>query len=216
MIKRWKEFWKDKRYRYNFILYTILSNILLALTPWHMDNVEARKGVLLNDYVVNFLPATDFSFYIMTLLYGIILTALVWLFQNPLQLTIAVKTFFFATLLRYIFIYIISLEPPVGLIPLKDPFLEAFVYSNKLITKDLFFSGHAESTFLAFLAVKNRTLKFSILVGVILLSIMILFQHVHYTSDILGAVIVTWGLYAVFEKNICFVKSTPVSIKVPV
>jgi len=202
MKSRWTELWLNKQLRFDFIFYSLLSLCLLLLTPWHMDNIEARQGVLLNDYVLDLLTPMDVSFFIMMILYGVIFFALIWLIQNPLHFTIALKTFFFATLIRFISIYFISLEPPIGLIPLKDPVLEFFVYSNKLITKDLFFSGHAESTFLAFLVVKNKVMKLFFFFGFLLLSFLMLLQHIHYTSDIIGAVIVTWGLFIVFETEI--------------
>lgn len=202
MKSRWIELWLNKQLRFDFIFYTLLSLGLLMLTPWHMDNIEARKGVLLNDYVLDILTPVDVSFYIMSILYGVIFFAIIWLTQYPFHFTVALKTFFFATLIRYISIYFISLEPPMGLIPLKDPVLELFVYSNKLITKDLFFSGHAGSTFLAFLVVKNKIMKLFFFFGFLVLSFLLLLQHVHYTSDIIGAVIVTWGLFIVFENSI--------------
>lgn len=98
--------------------------------------------------------------------------------------------------------YLVKLDPPIGLIPLVDPVGKILGYGGQLITKDLFFSGHTASLLILFLAVKIRWLKIFFLV-VLLTMIMLLWQHVHYTVDILGAFVFYDCGMADYHSKIC-------------
>jgi membrane-associated phospholipid phosphatase len=94
--------------------------------------------------------------------------------------------------LRITSLYIFTLETPEGIIPLVDPFLERVAYGgNAVFTKDLFFSGHTSTLFIIFLLEDKRNLKIVILISTILIGLLLIWQRVHYTIDVLGAVIVT-------------------------
>jgi len=88
----------------------------------------------------------------------------------------------------------LPLEPPSDLIQLKDPITYLF-YGNEYVTKDLFFSGHTATQFLMFLCLKKKTERMILLVSTFLIAIMVLFQHVHYTVDVLAAPIIAYLAY---------------------
>lgn len=201
MIFRWIEFCGERKNVILILSYLVLSIFLLIITPWHMSNVQQRTGPIINDIILSNLKPLDVSIYIMLVLYGIIFSCMIWLIRYPSDLLVVIQTFFVTTSLRYLGIYFISLDPPVEIIPLKDPFLAILVYSEKVITKDLFFSGHAEFAMLAFLAVRHTAAKIFYLVALITLSGLLLVQHVHYTVDILGAIVVTWFVFSFFNKR---------------
>jgi hypothetical protein len=78
------------------------------------------------------------------------------------------------------------------MVPLQDPFIGHFFYSNTVITKDLFFSGHVSTLFLIFLVNPIPQLRSFFFFSTILLAILILIQHVHYTVDVLAAPLFAW------------------------
>ncbi len=78
------------------------------------------------------------------------------------------------------------LEAPPGTIPLLDPLVRLFG-PGKLLTKDLFFSGHTSTLFLLALTVPGRGWKALFLVCTAAVGISVLVQHVHYTVDVLAA-----------------------------
>jgi hypothetical protein len=68
------------------------------------------------------------------------------------------------------------------------------------LTKDLFFSGHAATTFLVFLYLSHRPrLRWVALLAHALAVASVLFSHVHYAIDVVGAWAVTFAIYALRE-----------------
>ena len=94
---------------------------------------------------------------------------------------------------RMITITLIPLNPPIGLIPLKDPISSLFYGGTGVfITKDLFYSGHTSTQFLIFLCLTKRSDKIIAFIATITVGILVLIQHVHYTIDVLAAFVFTY------------------------
>ena len=91
--------------------------------------------------------------------------------------------------MRTISIYLVPLEPPIGMILLKDPVTIIFMStpSGGYIVKDLFFSGHVSTVVLFFIVAVNRNVKALLLLLAFLIGTFILVQHVHYTIDVVAA-----------------------------
>jgi membrane-associated phospholipid phosphatase len=87
---------------------------------------------------------------------------------------------------RMIAMYLLPLDPPPAMIPLQDPMVE-FFGTGKLLTRDLFFSGHTSTLFLLFLVTPRGILKSLFLGCTILVAVAVLVQHVHYTIDVFAA-----------------------------
>ena len=97
-----------------------------------------------------------------------------------------IDAYIIMTLLRLFLILIFPLEPPVGLIPLRDPLSNTF-YGSTFITKDLFFSGHTATIFLIVLSVDIKWQKVYTSIVVFILALLLIIQHVHYTIDVIFA-----------------------------
>ncbi len=91
-------------------------------------------------------------------------------------------------------IALISLNPPAGLIPLADPITNMF-YGKDYITHDLFFSGHTTTVFLIFLCMKKKMDRMLVLIASMVVGVLLLVQHVHYTIDVLAAPVFTYVIY---------------------
>lgn len=202
MLKRWQEALKNPLFTREVPVFSIICFIMLYHSPWWMNIVESQQGAVLQDPILDLLPPSDFSLYIMSIIYGTVIMSFIWLFMHPMHLHLAIKTFWLVVTLRYILIFVIPLEPHPDIILLNDPFLARIVYDSTAITKDLFFSGHMMTMCIACFITTYRPLKYFIIALTVLLGSMLMIQHVHYSYDVLAAPIITWGGYRIAQLNI--------------
>ena len=92
----------------------------------------------------------------------------------------------------------LPLDPPPTAIPLSDPLVEV-LGTGKLLTRDLFFSGHTSFMFLMYL-VCNTKLRPFFLLSTLLVGVCVLLQHVHYTVDVLVAPFVAYGSFRLMKE----------------
>ncbi|GAA4466873.1 phosphatase PAP2-related protein [Nibrella saemangeumensis] len=176
----------------------LLVLVLIAL-PFFFQYIQNRRGALLNDWVLNYLPAYDVSIPIFAIIWGIAGLTVFRAFRNPAMLLTLLWSYVLVTLTRMITITTVALDPPADLIELVDPISNSF-YGAEFVTRDLFFSGHTSTVFLMYLCLRKRNDKALALIGTILVGIMLLVQHVHYTVDVLAAPLGTYIVYLLGKK----------------
>jgi hypothetical protein len=196
LIKEWRTSLLDKTFRWKLLIVPGLFFIYSAVTQHLSNYIESRKGVQLSDKLLTFFPSYDFSTFIFILLYSSLLVLIITHLHKPKVILRLIEMHFLVAVVRQICILIIALEPPAGIIVLRDVFLENTVYPhNTPLTKDLFFSGHVASVWIYFLCAQHRYLKTSFFIGTLIMSFMILSMRVHYTYDVLGALFFTTLIY---------------------
>jgi membrane-associated phospholipid phosphatase len=182
----WKEAFVNKK----SILEIIITIIILSFVLWSLANflsfVESRRGVILPDPVLSLFKPVDLTWLIFGLIYLCLIIAVIEIAKHPDELLFVFQAYSLLLLFRIAAMYTLPLDPPLGMIPLNDPFVQ-FFGTGKLLTKDLFFSGHTATLFLLFLAVKKEPLKIIFLICSSAVGISVLLQHVHYTIDVLAA-----------------------------
>ncbi len=94
---------------------------------------------------------------------------------------------------------LVPLEPPAGLIPLFDPVLVPF-YGLNPVTKDLFYSGHTGAVFLIYLFLQRKQEKLFALIAGILVAVLLLIQHIHYTIEVLIAPVFVYFVFILARK----------------
>lgn len=119
-----------------------LLTILLSLPYYFHSVIGPKPGLQLKDPILNLLPPQDFSVLIFALIYLSLLIVLWGLINKPYQIALGLGSYLIITLVRTITMYVFTLEPPVGIIVLQDPFIDRIAYGGNVFTKDLFFSGH--------------------------------------------------------------------------
>jgi hypothetical protein len=198
VIASWKTAVQDRTFCLKLILFPILFIIYSAITQHLGQYVEARQGIRLDDKFLMLLPSRDFSVEIFVLLYSSLFLLVVTHLSKPAVILKIIEMHFLVAVIRQICILMVALEPPAGMIILRDVFLENTIYpQNSPLTKDLFFSGHVASIWIYFLCSRKRYLKYSMLAATLFMSFMILSMRVHYTYDVLGAMLFTTVIYFV-------------------
>ncbi|HZU84056.1 MAG TPA: phosphatase PAP2-related protein [Polyangiaceae bacterium] len=148
--------------------------------------IESRPGVRLQDPLLDALAPRDCSWLIFAMIYLAIALVVAVLAGHPRELVIASQAYVLMLLSRMCAMYFTALDPPADAIPLVDPLVER-LGTGRLLTRDLFFSGHTATLFLLFLSVPVRTFKALVLAATVVVAGCVLVQHVHYTIDVLVA-----------------------------
>lgn len=196
LIIRWRIAWKVPGFSVRLLMAMFVFIAILIAFPYFFGFIESRRGYQITDPVLEAIPAMDFS----PITFAIIWLVSFWFFirmvQQPaiaLKGIIAINLIF---LTRMVTILLLPLEPPAGLVELKDPISNYFYgEEHAFITRDLFFSGHTSTQIMIGLILPGRKEKFMAFLGAISVAVLVLIQHIHYTIDVVGAVLFTWLLY---------------------
>ncbi len=156
--------------------------------------METRNGVVLPDPVLVLFKPVDLTWLTFILIYASLIIAVATLIKDPRNLIFALQVYAAMVIARIIAMYLLPLNPPAQMIPLNDPFVE-FFGTGKLLTKDLFFSGHTATLFILFLVSQKKYLSYMFLFFTIIVGAAVLLQHVHYSIDVFAAPFFAYTAY---------------------
>ncbi len=183
---RWREAWQRAAFRRMAIGGLLLVVALLAMWPWYLAKIEARQGIVMDDAVLNALPRHDVSLPVFISLWGAALLLIYRVQKFPAIYLRFIWAYAFLFISRVISIGLTPLNPPPGLIELRDP-LSNYFYGATFITKDLFFSGHTASICLMAFCLVRPLDRWLVFAGTAVVGIGVLVQRVHYTADVIAA-----------------------------
>ncbi len=187
MKNAWQLYFSRPNKRTIFLFTLVLLAITLISFVYFLTFNENRTGYIFNDPILNlFQPVaiSEITFFITYFfaIYGIIIS-----FREPALFVSLLQAYTIMTLFRMACLYIIPLEAPAAIIPLKDTFLQSTFYSGRENLKDLFFSGHTATIFLFAFAFRKKGTKILFFFGACLVGILVVLQHVHYSIDVVAA-----------------------------
>ena len=183
--ENWKAAWSKNLFRYYFILIVVAFIVCIYIYGLFLDFIEARPGSILPDPILNLYNPLEVTWFTFGIIYISVILTLVRLSWQPSQLLITLQAYILIAMARMASMYLIPLDPPPLLIPLEDPFVQSV--SSGVLTRDLFFSGHTSTMFLLYLSCTSRKMKIFFLIGTLLVGILVLLQHVHYSIDVVAA-----------------------------
>ena len=197
----WSKAWQERRFRNKTIIALLLVAIILTLLPAFFAFIEKREGMVLQDYVLDAIPAIDVSIPTFVIIWSTVLLVFFRIYQNPKLFLVIAYGFILMCLARVLTISMLPLNPPAGLIVLKDPIANIAYGGNGIfITKDLFYSGHTGNMFLFFLCLERKWDKIFALTASFLVGILVMIQHIHYSIDVIAAFIFTYFIYLGAKK----------------
>lgn len=191
----WAQAFSNRNFKIQFIITILVLAILLPSLSYFFAFIEARAGYRINDAVLNLAEPVDVSLYTFLIIYSAAVLTIINVLPQPYLFLKAVQAYALMLLLRLVTLYFVPLNAPEHIIPLNDPFIEHFFYGQTRITKDLFFSGHVATVCLLYWVNPYKKLNFIYLMAVVLVSVFIMWQRVHYSIDVLAAPVFTWVCY---------------------
>ncbi len=191
----WRHAWTFKSFRVQSFITLVVVISFTVIFNWFFDFIEARQGQMLGDYLLDYLPSYDVSWVVFFFLYSGIVFGVYYHLIHPKTILLAFQTYVLVTLVRICTITLWPLEPPVGYMPLREPFVQLFTSDGKIISKDLFFSGHMSTILSLYFASHRMYIKNFLFFCSVMIGTMVLLQHVHYTIDVIFAVPATWVVY---------------------
>ena len=197
----WSEAWASNQFRSKAIGAVIIFITILLFLPHFFYIIEKRQGIVLNDWLLQSIPALDFSLTIFIFLWSTSLLIIIRSIQHPAIFLLSIFLLIVITLTRVVTISLFPLDPPLGLIHLIDP-LTSLTYGGTqvFITKDLFFSGHTSNLFMFYLCLQKKRDKQFALLATVMVGFLLLVQHVHYSIDVIAAIIFTYGLVKLTKR----------------
>ena len=196
----WGEALRQKRLQFLFFLAAIV--LVVSFLPYYFHEIIGPKpGIQLNSYVPDRFPPRDFSWLIFGLIYFALIITLQGLLGRPGSVLLGLKSYLAITILRMITMYLVTLEPPPGIISLQDPIIDMVAYGGVVFNKDLFFSGHVAT--LTLLTILERRSWAKRLLGAITLAVALLLviQRVHYFIDVVASPIITYFIVRVLSNT---------------
>jgi len=195
----WSQYLRNKQFRNKLAVGLLLLVLLIAFLPYYFAFIEARKGIILNDLVLDYIESANVSIPTFIIIWSLCLWYLIKSFKDPALMLLILWGLNVLSLSRIISIYLVPLEPPNDLIELIDPITNS-LYGAKFITKDLFFSGHTATLVCLALCLRKRKDQLIVFTGAVIVGILVMVQHVHYTIDVIAAFIFPFLLIPIARK----------------
>ncbi len=158
--------------------------------------IELRPGVVLRDPVLALLRPRDMTLVIFAAIYTALALAVPTMARRPRTLIDAFRAYAIVVLLRMIVMAATPLDPPPGTILLEDPLVKIFV-TPKVLTRDLFFSGHTAMACVLVFSARTRLLRILLAIAAAIVGVSVLVQAVHYTVDVLAAPVFAYAAHRI-------------------
>ena len=198
-VQNWRTAWGIPIFREQFLTSIIALLVALVAIRLFLDFIETRPGVVLHDPILSFLPAVDLRLIAFSLVYSGMLLGFISLSLYPFSFLLAMRACVVLILARIVCLSLLPLDPPAGIIPFADPFIQ-LPDVRPVYTRDLFFSWHIALLSLFVYTARWRDMKLIFAAGALVISILLLLQHVEYTIDIVAAPCFAYMAYGVAKR----------------
>lgn len=199
LFKSWQQAWAAKATRRQLLWGVVLLAVILVLMPPFFNRIEKRTGATLADPVLNLITPRDVGPELFLIIFCLVMFMLFRSINRPQIFVTYVWGIAFVTIARLSAIALFPLNPPRGMILLVDPVTNV-LYGHRAISKDLFFSGHTAMVVLVALNLEKRTDRIIAWIASLLVALLLLVQHIHYTIDVVFAPVIVYVLHVLTKR----------------
>lgn len=187
VLRTWRAALSTRAFAVEWALSVLLFAVGMTVISKTVPIVEARQGAVLADPVLALFSPVDVTWPTFTLVYGGVLLAFCVLVQEPKALAAGIRAYGLICLFRTATMLLAPLDPPAGMLVLRDPFVEGVVRAGTTPTRDLFFSGHTGTLSLMAMLVRPGKARAVLATATVAVAACVLAQKVHYTVDVVCA-----------------------------
>ena len=199
--QNWWAALEDKFYGLKFLINLVACyGVYMYVTHLLVVN-RFREGAVLSDPIQQLFKPVDLSIPIFVITYVCIVGYIIYIIPRPRDFYFAARAFLVVFLLRFSFILLVPLAPAKDMVVLNDPILDWIVGNNHEIYNDLFFSGHVADISIFFLCNRSKWLRGFMGCCAVTVGLLLVWQHVHYTADVVAAPFFAYASYVVFAKK---------------
>jgi len=199
----WSDALMSTRYRWALAFCTVtLTLIVLYMPAYYLQVIQPKRGFIPWDPVLDILPPIELSLATFTILYIAALQTVITAFRKPDLFILGLSTYSVVSLIRPVTMFLLTFEPPADMILLVDPITSFLVYPDNTFAKDLFFSGHVSTLTVMVLVEPNKVARWAKIAATTVVGLFLVWQHVHYTIDLLVAPLVTYGVFVSIKGSL--------------
>ena len=185
-VDAWVAAWRMHAFKWEAI-YSVTALVLtLVLMEVLLLRIEVWQGVVFADPLLGLFPPTDVHWIIYSLVYSAVLFGFVSLCLHPFALLLTARALIILIIMRIACLFLLPLGPPADIIPLSDPFM-LYLGVPTTNVRGMFFAWHPAMLALLGYAAQWKDLKVIFSIGVVVVSVLLLVQHTHYTIDLVAA-----------------------------
>jgi hypothetical protein len=192
--QNWQEAFQIPGFFRSVLIWFFIMSSCGALYPYFFDYLQHRPGTAMMDPLLDLIPPRDLSIPIFLAIYTPLVYVCIRALYDPGVFSAFVINYSLMLLFRVITLWLTPLYPPEHLVPLQDPVSFQF-YGQQVVTRDLFFSGHTATSFMVFVSLPFKKERLVIMVMTVILGIMLLIQHIHYSIDVISAFPIAYACY---------------------
>jgi len=193
-VDNWRRALRSREFRDQLLVTLAALLVALLLMRAFMSYIGARMGAVIHDPVLGLFAPASLPWITFSLIYAGFLLGIVSLFVYPFSLLLALRALVLLMILRAVCQFFLPLDPPVDAIPLADPFIQMPGF-RPVIARDLFFSWHTALLALLAFVTQWKDLKIILALLALIVSVLMLAQHAHYTIDLLVAPCFAYAAY---------------------
>jgi hypothetical protein len=192
LMGTWGTAWSDAGFRRATWVGLAMALPAAVLLPAFFTIIGAKPGFTPFDPVLASIPARNVAVQIFVVLYVSVVWGIAALLPVPRAFIRMLHAYAALLVLRMLSMYLVTFEPPPGIIPLVDPVTKLFYPGDTPFLKDLFFSGHTATPLLFAFAAGAGGGRMLLAACAAVVGVLVIVQHVHYSVDVLAAPLFAW------------------------
>lgn len=192
LIRRYKESWLDRHFRFSTPISIVLFAFALLVNFWAIEFATRSASNSVDDIILSNTPVFEIDGMFVYGTFAFVIFAVLLILARPNRIPFALHTLTLFFLIRAVFTSLTH----IGLF--EETYTSDFgvTITRAFFGADSFFSGHTGMPFLAALAFwHHKTLRYLFLGGTLYFATIVLLGHLHYSIDVLAAPFITYAIY---------------------